>query len=196
MDTPESTPHAFTLQAIYIRDSQIRLVNGFDPMVPNQSLNGQLRCTPKESYCRIVPSSVEPGASTTLCAFKTEFEFQYLTPHSDNRPIEHADTDKNLAAQIRAEMVAEYIVSGTDFPSGERVASWAVNNVVLHCWPYWREYCQSSMQRMGLPVTMVPLFHFNRAAAPPEKLVDAASVSSRRSKTKISGATATQSKRR
>ncbi|MGD0013177.1 MAG: hypothetical protein ABSD56_01945 [Bryobacteraceae bacterium] len=41
-------------------------------------------------------------------------------------------------------------------PSAELVKAFKDGNVIFNCWPYFREYLQESVQRMGLPPLTVP----------------------------------------
>ena len=55
-----------------------------------------------------------------------------------------------------AEDVAGF-VSETESRLGA-IEAFANTDAVYHAWPYWREFVQSSMARMGLPPIMIPLF--------------------------------------
>lgn len=35
-------------------------------------------------------------------------------------------------------------------------------NVPYHVWPYWREYAQSTLSRMGVEPVSIPVYRFNR----------------------------------
>jgi preprotein translocase subunit SecB len=43
-------------------------------------------------------------------------------------------------------------------PSNEELAAFAETNAIFNVWPYWREYVQSTCQRMGMPSLLLPVF--------------------------------------
>lgn len=43
-------------------------------------------------------------------------------------------------------------------PSPEELKLFADGNAVFNVWPYWREFVQSTMSRMGLPPITIPVF--------------------------------------
>jgi preprotein translocase subunit SecB len=56
-------------------------------------------------------------------------------------------------------------------PSRTGIAAFAHTNAMLNSFPYWREYVQSTVARMGLPPLVLPLF---RIVPPPDKPVASA----------------------
>lgn len=43
-------------------------------------------------------------------------------------------------------------------PTQEEIQAFADTNVVYNSWPYWREFVQNTITRMGLPPLTLPLF--------------------------------------
>lgn len=152
----------FHLRTIYIRKSDISLAKDFDPSVGATGLKPLFRTSEVEiSRNETEFESTDQAEKTRLltCAFTFGFEFVYLDPQRDT--AKQLDTnqlpDEAIVARIAADITVDYAVARPEFPSDEELHLWANNNGVLHAWPYWREYCHSSMTRMGLPVTMMPL---------------------------------------
>lgn len=148
----------FVLRAIYVRDSVGKLEDGFDPLVPGQQLLGQFTAHPL-GYVTSFESqdpAVEP--LTKSCSFLTRFEFYYRHQPDGVQPSE-ADVPKlKLAATIVATVAADYIIEdGAPAPKPDALQRWGQSSAVMHTWPYWREFCSTTMLRMNLPVTLAPL---------------------------------------
>lgn len=158
-------PLPYTLRSIYLRNSTTRMSDRFDPLIPGQPLNGVFRNTPGQVDCQETTLEVD-GTSNLIksCCFKVRFDFAYTDPAHGDQVMTEEDVEKSLLAQITAEIAVDYQFNGTVFPTSEELQKWANGNVVLHAWPYWREFCHSAMLRMGLPVTLIPLVQFNNDA--------------------------------
>jgi hypothetical protein len=51
----------------------------------------------------------------------------------------------------------QYTLAQDYAPTAEEVEAFKRANAVFHCWPYMREFVQSSTQRMGLRVPPIPM---------------------------------------
>ena len=60
--------------------------------------------------------------------------------------------------EIRTSIEVTYACSEADTFSPEALHGFGQTNGVFNTWPYWREYVQSSIARMGLPTLIVPVF--------------------------------------
>jgi|GEM_PF-1382807 len=159
-ETPSITS-PFALRSIYLQASKVELANGFDPTIPNQPLLGQFRAKPLGEGRSQTLSDQEDKALNTYDFFM-RMEFRYIRPKSDGQaPNEEESLGEFLAAQIIADFVISYTLTSSDLPSREDLTKWANTNALAHIWPYWREYCQSTMCRMSLPVTSMPLLDIN-----------------------------------
>lgn len=160
-------PLPFSIQTIYFRSTLTNLVERFNPSIPNQQLFPIARNAGVRIDCKELKTINEKQEEelVRLCAFTTMFEFAYML--TDGKPTSNEnEQEEAIVAKIRAEITAEYLISAPEFPSEDLLKSWASNQVILHSWPYWREFCQSAMLRMNLPVVTLPLMVIG---APPEK---------------------------
>lgn len=148
----------YTLRAIYLRDSAVRMDNSFDPILPGQQLAPIFRTGEGRVDCRETTISSD-GNETIIhsCAFTTRFDFAYTKMTEGASDTSDEDIEKTIAAQITADITVDYLINSPDFPDPENLKGWASSHVILHAWPYWREFCHSTMLRMNLPVTMIPL---------------------------------------
>ncbi len=153
----------FTLRAIYMRESRLWMAEGFNPLVPGQQLNGQFR-TIQNYSCVETLLEGEGVATLRSCAFTTRFGFRYgRTPEGGVRSTEAAD-ESDFLAEITADITVDYIIDTPNTPPPEELKKWGSSSVLLHAWPYWREYCHATMLRMNLPVSLMPMLVI---AAPP-----------------------------
>ena len=189
----ESSPDTvlpYTIRSIYLRDCTMRMDDGFDPLVPGQRLSAIFRTGQSRVSCR---ETMLPDGDTQVtvrsCAFTTRFDFAYTKATDDNTAPSDEDIEKAIAAQITADITVDYVINTASFPDQENLNRWAGSNVLLHAWPYWREFCHSTMLRMNLPVTIIPLVQFS---APPSAAEQSASESNRA----MTKRTASKSKRK
>lgn len=142
----------FTLRGIYLRESQVSMREGFMPHV-RKDLPGTFRITQQEI---IKGEDInQAGDKTPFCTIITCFEFGYLENQLDD-PSQI--TAQDFIASITAKIAADYIIQDAEQLTDEALQQWAGINTLLHTWPYWREYCQTTQMRMNLPAHLMPLF--------------------------------------
>ena len=67
------------------------------------------------------------------------------------------EAEKKPLVSITTSFELQYRVS-KDFPvNAETLATFAETNGIYNAWPYWREFVQSMVARMGLPPVMLPV---------------------------------------
>ncbi len=59
---------------------------------------------------------------------------------------------------VEAKFVLIYSVDTFDGLNDENIGSFGVTNGVFNAWPYWREFVQNTVTRMGLQGLIIPLF--------------------------------------
>lgn len=70
----------------------------------------------------------------------------------------YKESDKGQPAlQIAAEFGIDYTIDSTDGLSQENYDAFAELNGIHNVWPYWREYVQSIVGRMGFPPLVIPV---------------------------------------
>lgn len=163
-DAPNPSPAAvlpYSLRAIYIRDSSTWMDPRFDPLVPGQQLSAVFRTGEGSVDCRETTMQTEDDQiSIRSCTFITRFDFAYRRTEEMPTPPTEEDIEKSLVAKISVEIAADYLVNTPDFPDGDALQRWGNSNALLHTWPYWREFCHSTLVRMNLPVTIIPMVQF------------------------------------
>lgn len=146
----------FAIRAIYLRDSTIRLLNDFDPISQQVNLVGQFRFTPAtDTVCQEIK---QEDSTIRSCCFISKMDFRYIRTKSDGSTPSAEELDQYLAAEITAEIAADYQIISEEFPPKTELEKWS-SNALMHVWPFWREYCQNSMMRLALPVTIIPLLN-------------------------------------
>ena len=146
----------FSLRSVYWREGKQWMTEEFDPLLPGQQLVAQVRSTPGQIQIR---ESVEnaPGAKPVKsCVITTNFQFRYLNANLQ-KPGQDEQDSKSLVAEISACIAIDYLIETPEMPPKETLKQWALSASLLHSWPYWREFCHSSLLRMNLPVTMIPM---------------------------------------
>ena len=173
----------FTLRSIYVRNSSTRIDDHFDHLLPGQQLmpifrTGEGRCECRETKY----TENDKDAVFRSCSFTTRFEFAYTRPTDGDQPVSDEDIEKLIAAQITADITLDYLINLPSFPDSDALNQWASGNVILHAWPYWREFCHSTMLRMNLPVTIIPLVQLVSNGNPANKEIGTQKRKPRKSK--------------
>ena len=148
------------LRSIYVRSMHSETMPTFNPTIGGQQLAGEFRVTPSE-----VPIVVAIDSGTddhaTLLSFISSFEFRY------SRVIEGIEmpipSPGDICATICVDIAAEYQLTG-EMPSAEHLKGWGETISLNHVWPYWREFCASTMTRMSLPLAIAPLLNIRTKA--------------------------------
>lgn len=139
------------LRSIYVRSSSCTMKDTFDPFIPNQELFARFRT---QKHTVQIKSAIEDKAGTTtqsICTFLNKFDFGYsLAGPSDNEPT--------LVAEVKATLAIDYVVRG-EIPSAESLDKWGETSALIHCWPYWREFCHTAISRMSLPMVLMPMLN-------------------------------------
>jgi len=151
-------PRPFALRSIFLRSSSVWISPEFSPLVPGQQLapvmrSGEIRIEGNETRL-LTEEAAEQRVNS--CAFTLHFDFGYTLvggPKADS----NEEVEKAMVAKVSADITVDYLVNTPEFPSEERLQKWANSNTVVHAWPYWREYCHSTLLRMNLPVAIMPL---------------------------------------
>lgn len=146
----------FALRAIYFRNCELKMADDFDPLIPGQELIGLYRADSRAVRVR-TDTKIADNSVRRACSFISRFEFRYDKANSSSVNERDPEDDSGLFAKITAEITADYIVLGEDIPDQVSLHRWATTSALIHCWPYWREFAHSSMARMNLPLTVVPM---------------------------------------
>lgn len=166
-DETTRAPLNLALQAIYLRESHCRIAEGFNPTLPGTELMPVFRSAEGRVACNATTFHDENGEhQVKWCGFVSRFQFAYVRAGSDGTFPPDDELEQHIAAEISADIAADYTVVSGDFPEMEDLKRWGAQNVMLHSWPYWREFCQNTMLRMSLPVTMIPLINLGPQPQP------------------------------
>jgi len=146
----------FSLRAVYLREGKQLMSDAFDPMLPGQQLFPQFKASGHRVEVRETVENIPDAIPVKSCVITTNFQFRYLNTQHDKLSKEE-DDNKYLVAEISARITVDYLIGTPETPQKEELEHWATKNALLHCWPYWREFCHSTLLRMNLPVTMMPM---------------------------------------
>ena len=99
---------------------------------------------PLRTNVHFEPASVH--LNENLARFKTEFAFTAVD--SSSPPAD--------AIKISCEFEATYELESGYKPSPGEVEAFQTGNAVVNCWPFFREFVQSTVVRMDLPAPPIP----------------------------------------
>jgi hypothetical protein len=118
---------------------------------------------------------VNPAAFTTSheARFSHEVDTSYdldaeivnVVPKFTMQGFPKEDEAKDPSVVIEAAFVLTYQGRGIAALKKENFDCFGEFNGVYNAWPYWREFVQGMVHRMGLPKLVVPVF---RITAPPK----------------------------
>lgn len=177
----------FLLRAIYLRESHTKLDDEFDPLKAGQRLNGQFSSSAEHYSVTYESDSEDAPAIARACTFSTKFEFVIRLVEEGGQSPNPDPASAKVAATITACMAVDYLLKpGAKEPTPEFLERYGRSAAVVHKWPYWREFCHSTMLRMHLPLMMVPLLAPpGLQTTPSKKNSKAKSKTKTKSKTKI-----------
>lgn len=102
------------------------------------------------------------GDPISTCTFTTRFELRYIQQSEDVIAASESEDGAQLAAEIVADISIEYNIDPSEIPSQADLQLWGSGNALFQTWPYWREYCQSTLSRMNLPITIMPMLNVDK----------------------------------
>lgn len=147
-----------TLRGIYLRASNVSMKDDFDPFLPGgQQLSGVHRIKNQDIIDRVTNVQDAQGNQsklTSLC-FNTSFEFLFINP--DQLQSIETVSDPEYLIRISADIAVDYLIDSNRPMDQNEMQLWGAKNVLLHAWPYWREFQQSTIWRMNLPPSIIPL---------------------------------------
>ena len=73
-------------------------------------------------------------------------------------PTAPSDPATQPFLSIRAVFLAEYTLRSMEGITPEHLSVFAQRNSVFNVWPYWREFVQSTLARMGIPPISIPVY--------------------------------------
>jgi len=146
---------------IYLRDSNIRMSESFNPKAPEHgSYDIQFRHGPKNG--QIAAITKDKGDEIRIFLVTYECAFRLVPPGLiDNKDVDEKKILENICSEVTASFIAEYIIKCDDY---DPVAfdEFSKHNVGYHVWPYWREYAQSTASRLRLPQFAIPLYRIQQ----------------------------------
>lgn len=155
----ESNP--FSLRAVYLREGKQWISDDFDPLLPGQQLFGQMKVAGHRVQVQEVVENTQDAKAIKSCRITMDFGFRYLSTKAEE-PSEDDEGSKDLVAEISACITVDYLLESSEIPPKEKLDQWAKSNTLLHSWPYWREFCHSTLSRMNLPITMMPMLDLGK----------------------------------
>lgn len=155
--TVKDTARKLDIQSVYINSSTSSFLNDFDPLVSNQMLTGQYAINTVGAYRKnVINDSEEIQAS--FIRFHVQANMRYIKGGPKDEELQNEEWIKeNIASEINAVYCVEYAIKPDTELAEEEIAAFGKVNVPYHIWPFWREYCQNTCNRMNLPVSIVPM---------------------------------------
>ena len=152
------------VRAVYVRKSSLVIGEGFDPLVAGQRLNGTFTFNPDGYAVSEMPAGEGQPDVTSSITFNNQFNFVFHLGNPQDQSAPLSTDQQKIAATISACISVNYLLTG-DRPEPEELEKY-ISNSLVQAWPYWREYCHSSMLRMQLPVVMAPLLLLTQQKVP------------------------------
>ncbi|MDI6449308.1 hypothetical protein [Anaerobaca lacustris] len=110
----------------------------------------------KKSYDITTSTDVQSDESRRLIVVVAKFHLAASVEQHVQEP----------ALTIDASFVLTYGVNSFDGLTQEGFEQFANLNGVYNAWPYWREFVQNTVGRMGLPPLTIPVFRIFESSSP------------------------------
>lgn len=147
----------FKLDNIYLRSSSVQMNDGFDPI--GRGTFGRWKIESQDiinQHASVDDADGNPIETKGFLLVVTKFVYFGF------RQTGSIEQDKGLnindhVFKITADIAASYLLeSSVDL--NDDIYKKINKNSVIHVWPYWRELLQSTMLRMSLRPSIVPLY--------------------------------------
>jgi len=152
-----------SINMICLRDTQAKLYNEFDPLVPGQEMVGQFIINTRSFDRKELID--EAGNVSKFFVYQTEARMRYLKgpipEHLQDAQENNEEINKLVASEIIAVFSSEYSLKSDIDLDDSSLLEFGKHNVPHQVWPYWREYCQSTCSRMSLPIYVLPMYVIN-----------------------------------
>jgi hypothetical protein len=158
MSTPvKNTAKKLDIQQIYLSASSSAFYNDFDPSIPNQLLTGQFVISTIKVETATT-SDDETKITNRFLRCYIQAGMRYILGEPTDEELSNDEWVKGkIASEISAIYCAQYVIRPDAEISEEEKEEFGKVNAPYHVWPYWREYAQSTCNRMNLPVSTVPM---------------------------------------
>ncbi len=91
-----------------------------------------------------------------------ETDFTFVVTEVVGEPSPTQESQEPLIF-IDCRFEAQYSLNSDYHPSDDEIEAFRAANAVFNCWPYFREYVQSTVARMGFPPPAIPFLRLGRA---------------------------------
>jgi hypothetical protein len=155
--TVKDTAKKLNIQNVYISSSNFSFYNNFDPLMPNQLLTGQYSIGTVRIDVTTV-TDVETKLEQDFLRCYVQAAMRYILGEPTEEELKNEELVKSrIASEISATYCILYSINSEEKLSDEEREVFGKNNAPYHAWTYWREYVQNTCNRMGLPVSTVPM---------------------------------------
>lgn len=155
-DALKQAQNCLAIHSVNLRESAVQVGSAVEPWdydrsrAQTQSFRQVIRVQEVERQWK------DEGQSTW------EYRFHYaLGVRLIDRDTDKADEDPEVDLEIKAVFQARYLCKRQ--LEDEECSAFAQDNVGCHVWPYWREFVQTTCNRIGLsnPIE-IPMYSINR----------------------------------
>lgn len=151
---------SLAIQEVRLRESSIKMAENFEPRAPGyESLDVQYKSGPKKSY---ITHMKEKDSNDDIAILNVLFNGAYrlvvpgLAPEISSNQEEMI---KNTLVEVEATFTAEYLITSNEIEEDSAaIDEFCIYNAGYHVWPYWREYAQSTAERLRVPRIVLPMY--------------------------------------
>lgn len=161
-DSFEKAKQALSPRGIYLRDSVLDLNEAFMPRDADQELGFRFFHGPTET---LKHRHLEMKENDQIVDEKEEYIFLYqmgvdVAKREDYQNAQSDEEAQDAPTQMRLLATFELVYWSDEELPEEGLQEFANRNTVFHAWPYWREFVQSTCQRIGM-ANPIPVAHFH-----------------------------------
>ena len=155
-DALKEAQNCLAIHSVNLRESQVRVHLDIEPWAYDRS-QAQAQSFRHVHRVQEVEIQVEGEADTAW-----EYRFHYaLGVRLMSRNTEEAEKEPEADIEIVAIFLARYLCKRR--LTEDEVSVFSKDNVGFHVWPYWREFVQTSCNRIGLASPIeIPMYSINR----------------------------------
>lgn len=141
----------------------ISVDDSFNPQVEPGATTVNLQWGPRSTSLGVLQPE---GDAAPIRVWAVRFATVARIFKGESRETKEGQPDLPLLAELAADFLLQYQIKG-DWDNPEALREFTVHNVPVHAWPYWREWLQSTVTRIGLPPLILSMHMLPRSKEQP-----------------------------
>lgn len=150
----EKAIKCLAIHDVYLREYEAKLKPDFDPNLANvDELRVQYKYGPGQSNVLGLKNN---NTGDEINILRVDYLTALRMFSSDPKSGDESELEKLTVAFVGATFICDYVI--TEKLEEDAIREFCMYNVGHNVWPYWREFAQTSTERLRLPRVVLPFY--------------------------------------